>query len=160
MKLIAAVDRNWAIGREGDQLIYLKEDLKRFRALTLGKCVILGRKTLEALPGGRPLPGRRNLILSRDEGLRVEGAEVFHSVEQLLAAAPEDALVIGGGSVYRALLPYCDTAHITQIDGEFPADCWFPDLDAEGWAAGEPSDPLEQDGVTYRYVTYTRAIDN
>lgn len=157
MKLIAAVDRSWAIGKDGDQLIYLREDLKRFRDLTMNGCVILGRKTLEALPGGRPLKGRRNLVLSRDEGLRVEGAEVFHSVEDLLCAAPEDAFVIGGGSVYRALLSRCDTAYITQIDGEFPADCWFPDLDADGdWAAGEPSEPLEQDGITYRFVTYTR----
>lgn len=158
MKLIAAVDRSWAIGKDGDQLVYLKEDLKRFRALTLGGCVIMGRKTLEALPGGMPLKGRRNLVLSRDESCSAEGAEVFHSVEELLAAAPEDAFVIGGGRVYEALLPWCDVAYLTQIDGEFPADCWLPNLDRlPGWTAGEPSPYMEQDGVRYRYVTYIRA---
>ena len=157
MKLIAAVDRNWALGKDGDQLVYLKEDLKRFRALTLGKCVILGRRTLEALPGGRTLPGRESIILSRDMNFFVEGAAVCHSVDEVLAAAPKDAFVIGGAAVYRELLPHCDTAFLTKIDGEYPADCWFPDLDKlPEWTAGEPSEKLEQDGVRYRYIIYTR----
>ena len=130
MKLIVAVDRSWAIGREGDQLLYLSADLRRFKELTLGGTVILGRKTLATFPGGRPLKGRRNLILSRSPDFAPEGAEVFRSVEELLAAAPEDSFVIGGESVYRALLPYCTTAYVTKIDAAFPADRFFPDLDA------------------------------
>lgn len=157
MKLIAAVDRNWALGKDGDQLVYLKEDLKRFRGLTLGKCVILGRKTLEALPGGNPLPGRESVVLSRDPELKVEGTAVCHSIDEVLAAVPEDAVVIGGASVYKELLPYCDTAYVTKVDGEYPADCWLPNLDElPEWQAGEPSEPLEQDGIFYRYITYTK----
>ena len=157
MKLIAAADRNWGIGRDGDQPVYLKEDLKRFRALTLGKCVILGRKTLSTFPGGKPLAGRHSIILSRDPAFAPEGARVCRGVEEALAAAPEDAVVIGGGSVYRAFLPYCDTAYITKIDGEFPADCSFPDLDKDPeWRAAEESELLEENGISYRYVTYVR----
>lgn len=157
MKLIAAVDRNWAIGRGGDQLVYLKEDLKRFRALTLGKCVIMGRKTLAALPGGRPLPGRKNIVLSRAPGFAAEGAAVCRSVDEVLALAPPDAFVIGGASVYEALLPWCDTAYITKIDGAFPADCWLPNLDRlPEWTEADRSEPLEQDGMTYQYITYIK----
>ena len=158
MNLIVAVDANWAIGKGGDQLCYLKEDLKRFKELTLGHPVILGRKTLATFPGGRPLKNRRNLILSRDPGFQVEGAEVFHDVESLLAAAPADSFVIGGGSVYKALLPYCDTAYVTRIGHAFPeADTFFPDLDADpAWQVVSTGEPLEQDDLTYQYVTYRR----
>ena len=141
MNVIVAVDQNWAIGKDGDQLVYLSEDLKRFKSLTTGHPVILGRKTLATFPGGRPLKGRRNLILSRNTDFAPEGAEVFSDVETLRAAAPEDAFVIGGASVDRA----------------FPADCHFPDLDQDlEWEQAEESAPLEQDGIIYRYVTYRR----
>lgn len=157
MELIVAVDQNWAIGREGDQLAYLREDLKRFRELTLGKTVILGRKTLATFPGGRPLKGRNNLILSTNPGFVVEGATVVHSVAEAVAAAPTDAMVIGGASVYRALLPWCDRAHITHIHAAFPADTCFPNLEQDpGWRRGEPSPPIVQDGLSYCYVTYQR----
>lgn len=158
MNLIVAVDANWAIGKGGDQLCYLKEDLKRFKELTSGHTVILGRKTLATFPGGRPLKNRDNLILSRDPGFQAEGARVFRNVESLLAAAPADSFVIGGGSIYKALLPYCDTAYVTKIDHTFPdADTFFPDLDtAPAWQVVSAEEPLEQDGLVYRYVTYTK----
>ena len=157
MNLIVAADRRWAIGRGGDQLVYLSADLKRFKALTTGHAVILGRKTLSTFPGGRPLKGRRNLILSRNPGFACEGAEVFSDPEALRAAAPEDAFVIGGGSVYAALLPWCGAAHVTKIDAEFQADTWFPDLDADpAWEIAGEEPPLEQDGLRFRYVTYVR----
>ena len=157
MNVIVAVDQNWAIGKDGDQLVYLSEDLKRFKALTTGHPVILGRKTLATFPGERPLKGRRNLILSRSAGFAPEGAEVFSDVEALRAAAPEDSFVIGGASVYRQLLPWCDTAYVTKIDRTFPADCYFPDLEQDpAWERTEESAPLEQDGIIYRYVTYRR----
>ena len=157
MKLIAAVDRNWAIGKGGDQLVYIPADLKRFKELTAGGTVILGRKTLATFPGGRPLKGRRNLILSATAGFAPQGAEVFPSLEALLAAAPEDAFVIGGESVYRALLPYCATAYLTRLDAAFPADRYFPNLEEDGdWTAAEESGPLEHQGLIFRYVTYRR----
>ena len=157
MNLIVAVDQNWAIGKDGDQLVYLKEDLKRFRTLTSGHTVILGRKTLATFPGGRPLKNRRNLILSRNPQFQAEGAEVFSSVEELVQQADGDAFVIGGASVYEQLLPYCDTAYITKIHAGFPADTYFPDLDkSEDWEIIEESESLEQDGIAYHYVTYRR----
>lgn len=159
MNLSVAVDQNWAIGNKGDQLVYLSEDLKRFKSLTLGKIVIVGRKTLATFPGGRPLKGRRNLILSTTPGYQVEGAEVFPDLESLLAAVTtdEDAFVIGGESVYRALLPHCHTAYVTKIDAAFPADRYFPDLDQDpDWVIDEESDFMEQDGLKFRYVTYIR----
>lgn len=158
MDLIVAVDRNWAIGRGGDQLVYLSQDLKRFKALTTGHPVILGRKTLATFPGGRPLKGRRNLILSRSPGFAPEGAEVYPDLDALLGAAPEDSFVIGGASVYRALLDRCATAYVTKIEAAFPAaDCWFPDLDSRPeWRVAEESGPQEENGVSFRYVTYQR----
>lgn len=157
MELIVAADRNWAIGKDGDQLAYISEDLKRFKALTMGHPVILGRKTLATFPGGRPLKGRRNLILSRDPGFHPEGAEVYANMEALLTAAPEDSFVIGGASVYRALLDTCETAHVTRIDHEFPADTWFPNLDENGnWELAQEEGPFADGALTYRYLTYKR----
>lgn len=157
MYAIAAVDQNWAIGKDGDQFVYLPEDLKRFKALTTGHPVILGRKTLKTFPGGRPLKGRRNLILSRDPAFRPEGAEVFGNVEKLLAAAPADAFVIGGASVYRALLPHCHTVYLTKLEAAWPADAFFPNLDADpAWTVSDAQPPLEQEGLRFRYVTYTK----
>ena len=157
MNVIVAVDENWGIGRNGDQLIYLREDLKRFKALTMGHPLILGRKTMATFPGGRPLKGRRNLILSRSPDFAPQGGEVYRSMEELLAQAPEDAFVIGGASVYHALIDRCSVAYVTKIQKAFPADCWFPNLDRDpAWRAEEPSEELEQDGVRYRYVTYRR----
>ena len=157
MNLIAAVDQNWAIGKDGDQLCYIPADLKRFQTLTTGHAVILGRKTLATFPGGRPLKNRRNLILSRSAAFAPEGAEVFADVDSLLEAAPADAFVIGGESVYKALLPYCDKAYITKINRAWPADAFFPDLDADpAWQVTEEGEPLEHEGLAFRYVTYER----
>lgn len=157
MNMIVAVDRNWAIGKDGDQLVYIPADLKRFKALTMGHPVILGRKTLATFPGGRPLKGRRNLILSRNPAFAPEGAEVYPDAQALLAQAPGDAFVIGGASVYRDLLEQCDTVYVTKIDAEYPADCWFPNLDEDpAWAVTEESEPQEHEGLSFRYVTYRR----
>ena len=157
MQAIVAVDQNWAIGQDGDQLCYLPPDLKRFQRRTTGHPVLLGRKTLATFPGGRPLKNRRNLILSRNEGFCCEGAEVLSSLDALCAAAPEDAFVIGGGSVYRALLEKCSAVYVTKIQAAFPADTFFPDLDRlPEWYAAEEGEALEQDGIRYRYVTYRR----
>ena len=157
MNLIVAVDENWAIGKGGDQLVYIRSDLKRFKELTTGHPVILGRKTLATFPGGKPLKGRRNLILSATPDYEVEGAEVFAHVDSLLAEAPEDAFVIGGESVYRTLLDKCDTAYVTKIQAAYPADRYFPDLDADpNWEIAEQGEMLEEEGVRFCYVTYRK----
>ena len=157
-KAIVAADAQWGIGKGGEQPCYIPADLKRFKALTTGHAVILGRKTLATFPGGRPLPGRRNLILSRDPSFSPVGAEVFRDVASLRAAAPEDAFVIGGGSVYEQLLPWCDTVYVTRLGRAFPADTVFPDLDAApGWRLAEQEGPYEHQGLPFRYDTYRRA---
>lgn len=157
MDLIAAVDANWAIGRDGDQLCYIKADLKRFQALTQGHTVLLGRRTLATFPGGRPLKNRRNLILSSQAGYQAEGAEVFSTLEAALAAAPADSFVIGGESVYRQALPYCTRAYITKIGKAFPADRFFPDLDqSPDWEVETEEGPFQEEGLSFTYVTYCR----
>ena len=158
MDLIVVVDRNWAIGRDGEQLVYISADLKRFKAMTMGKTVILGRKTLATFPGGKPLKGRRNLILSRNRSFRCEGAEVFHDLASLLEQAGEDAFVIGGAEVYQALLPRCRRAYVTRLQAAFEADRYFPNLDEQsGWRVLEESEEQEENGIKFRYVTYERA---
>ena len=157
MDVIVAVDENWGIGKDGEQLIYISADLKRFKSLTMGHPLILGRKTLATFPGGRPLKGRRNLILSRNPEFAPEGAEVYRSMDELLANVSEDAFVIGGASVYHALLDRCDTAHVTKIHASWPADCWFPNLDENpAWVQVEEEEPQEEDGVVFHYVTYKK----
>lgn len=157
MNVIVAVDENWAIGKDGDQLCYIPADLKRFQKLTTGHPVLLGRKTLATFPGGRPLKNRRNLILSGQTDFAPEGGEVFHTLEEALAAAPADTFVIGGESVYRQALDRCDTAYVTKIQKAFPADRYFPDLDTDpAWIIAETEGPYEHEGLTYFYVTYRR----
>jgi len=157
MQAIAAVDERWAIGKDGGLLCHISADLRRFKELTLGHPVILGRKTLATFPGGRPLPGRRNLVLSRSPAFTVEGAEVFHTLEALLAQAPADSFVIGGESVYHSLLDACDQVYVTKIMSTFPADAFFPNLDANpDWEPSETGPLQEEKGLQFRYVTYKR----
>lgn len=157
MNIIAAVDANWAIGKDGDQLCYIRADLKRFQALTTGHGVILGRKTLATFPGGRPLKNRENFVLSAQEGFTAEGARVYASLEAALDAAPPDSFVIGGESVYRQALPYCDRAYITKIHKAFPADRYFPDLDqSPDWEVETREGPFQEEGLSFTYVTYAR----
>ncbi len=157
MNAIVAVDRNWAIGKTGDQLCSISADLRRFKELTLGHPVILGRKTLATFPGGRPLKGRRNLVLSRDPAFAPEGAEVYRDLDSLLAAAPADSFVIGGESVYRALLDRCERVYVTKIMSAFEADAFFPTLDDHpAWQVAAEEPELEEKGIRFRYVTYRR----
>ena len=117
MNAIVVVDRNWAIGKDNALLFSLPTDMKRFRSLTLGGTVLLGRKTLDTFPGGRPLPGRRNIVLTRDPAFQREGVEAFTSLADALAAGadPEHLWVIGGGSVYTALLSRCKRVYLTKV---------------------------------------------
>ena len=160
LQAIVAVDEHWGIGKNGALLIRISADLKRFKALTMGHPVILGRKTLSTFPGGKPLPGRRNLVLSHDPGFAPEGVEVFHDLDSLLAAAPAESVVIGGESVYKALLPQCHRVYVTKIFKCYDADAHFPDLDADWrWGREEPGEPpLEENGLGFQFVNYEWVI--
>ena len=145
MNLIVAVDENWAIGYKNELLIRIPADMKMFRQETTGKVVVLGRKTLETFPGGQPLKNRTNIILSTNKNYKVKDATVVHSVEELLEElknyADEDIYIIGGETIYRQLLPYCNVAHITKIDRSYEADAYFPNLDADpAWEVTAESD--------------------
>ena len=161
MIAIAAVDKNWGIGLAGGLLADLPGDRGYFRERTLGKIVVMGRKTLESLPGAEPLPARTNLVLSRDPAFRAD-CEVFRSLEDCLArlarSAPSDVYIAGGAEIYRLFLPYCDTCLITRIDAELPADSFFADLDADGAFVRVWEDaPRSENGFTYRFTRYARA---
>ncbi len=159
MKLIAAVDENWAIGNKGKLLTRISADQKFFKNTTMGHVVVLGRKTLEEFPHSRPLTGRTNIILSRDKNYMVEGAEVVHSTEELLERLSkydsEDVFIIGGESVYKALYPYCDTAIITKIKKAFDADAFFPNLDkTDGWELDTEGEMQQANDICFQFTTY------
>ena len=160
MKAIAAVDQNWAIGNQGQLLVHISEDMKNFRRLTQNKTVIYGRKTLETFPHARPLPKRENIILSRNPDYIVEGAKVVHSVEELKEILPEntdDVIVIGGHSIYHALLHLCDECIITKVENTYEADTWFPDLDEDPeWELAERGEDRESEGLIFHFDTYRR----
>ena len=161
MNLIAAADRNWAIGHQGRLLVSIPADLKMFRATTTGKVVVLGRKTLATFPGGLPLPNRTNIILSRNPEFRVKDAFVAGSEEELLSLLKpypdEDIYVIGGESIYRLLLPYCDTAIITRIDYSYSADAYMPDLSAlKEWRMTSESEEMTCFDIEYTFQKWER----
>ena len=161
MNIIAAVDRNWAIGRKGRLLVSIPNDMRHFREETFGKVVVYGRRTLQTFPQGMPLEGRINIILSGNPDFRAKNAEVAHSLPELLAALErynkDDVYVIGGESLYRQLLPYCDTAHITRIDRAYEADAYFPDLDEDPeWEITSDSDEQTYFDIAYAFLKYER----
>ena len=161
MNIIAAADRNWAIGRKGRLLVSIPNDHKFFREETTGKVVVFGRKTLQTFPQGMPLQGRTNIILSRDKDFTVKGAIVVNSIEKLLRTLenypPWDIYCIGGQSVYEQLLPYCDTAHITKIDHVYEADAYFPNLDRDPeWEITADSDEQTYFDIAYTFLKYER----
>lgn len=160
MKAFVLVDENWGIGKDGDQIVYIPCDLKFFREMTMGHPIIMGRKTFETFPRKRPLDGRKNLVLSRNPAFHPEGATVFSSMEKLLSVAPEDAFVIGGASVYDALLDCCDTAYITKVYKRFPVDCWFPNLDCmQEWYVAEEGPLQEENDIPFCHLIYKK-IEN
>lgn len=163
LKAIVAVCDDWGIGRAGDMVVANRADMRHFVRCTKGHAVIMGRKTLESFPGGRPLKDRRNIVLTRDAAFSREGVEVVHSVDEALAAvADEDeAWVIGGAEVYRQLLPLCSEVVVTKNHCVREADAYFPNLDEDpAWRVaatdgGYVIEPGEGDaGVAYDFVTY------
>ena len=161
MNIIVAVDRNWAIGRENKLLCSIPADMKFFRETTSGHIVVMGRKTLESFPGGRPLKNRVNVVITKSTSYEKEGAVIVHSVPEALEYLEqfdtEEVFVIGGESIYRQMLPYCDTAYVTCIDEAFPADTWFPNLEEdEAWTCAEESEVQEHEGLAFRFRKYVR----
>ena len=134
MNIIVAVDKNWAIGNKGQLLVAIPADQKMFREETMGKVVVMGRKTLESLPGGQPLHGRTTIVLTHDKSYKVKGAAVCHdlneALEELKKYPSEDIFICGGQGVYEQFLPYCNVAHVTYIDYAYEADTYFPNLEA------------------------------
>lgn len=161
MNCIVAVDADWGIGKDNELLISIPEDMKYFRKMTAGKTLIYGRKTLESFPGGKPLPKRRNIVITRQEGYDGHGAEVVSSIEEAAHAVEgedsDNVFVIGGGSIYEAMLPCCTRAYVTKIDRAFGAETYFPNLDKlEDWEVMSESETFEHEGIPYRFVVYRR----
>ncbi|MDO8787868.1 MAG: dihydrofolate reductase [Sulfuritalea sp.] len=158
LTLIAAVARNGVIGIDNRLPWRLPADLKHFKALTLGHTVIMGRKTWESLPANfRPLPGRRNIVVTRDAGYRTEGATVVLSLPAAISAADgNEAFVIGGAELYAAALPQADRLQLTEIDATFEGDTFFPTIDPDQWHETARETHHDEVGLGYAFVTYQR----
>ena len=158
MELIVAVYDDWGIGRDGTQPIALSVDRKFFRETTRGAMVIAGRRTIADFPGQKPLPGRVNVALTRS-GKEIPGFTVCASAEEAveLAKTAQRAMVIGGGSIYKQLLPYCDTAYITKVHEMPESDTFFPNLDEmDDWYVAESLMQGEENGIGYEMLKYKR----
>ena len=162
MKSIVCVSPDWGIGDGAGMLYHIPGDLKYFKSQTAGHTVIMGRKTLESLPGGKPLPKRRNIVLTRDRRYRKPGVYVCHNLrelQELLAALGEDEpFVIGGGEIYRMLLPYCESCLVTRVEQEpdITPSVFFPNLEEAGWTEITRSEPQEENGVTYHFTEWVK----
>lgn len=160
MNAIVVVDQNWAIGHEGGLLFSLPTDMKRFRSLTMGGTVIMGRKTLDSFPGGKALPKRRNIVITHHTDCDRENIEIVSNPDsalELVSDADSDTIwVIGGGSVYTALLSRCKRVYLTKVDFAAPAaDTFFPNLDKlPNWEVEHAGETVEENGLTYRFVEY------
>lgn len=159
ISLIAALARNRVIGRAGALPWHLPEDLRRFKALTLGHPLIMGRRTWESI--GRPLPGRRNLVVTRQAGFVAPGAEVFHDLRAALeaVAGASEVFVIGGGEVYAAALPLADRLHLTELHADVEGDALFPRVDWAGWTQSTREPRTAPDGTAFDFVVYDRRAE-
>lgn len=161
MNVIVNVAKDWAIGKDGDLLAHIKADMQFFRKHTTGNVVVMGRKTLESFPGQNPLPDRVNIVITRNEDYHKDGVTIVHSVEEAVKECEKYTdkaiYVIGGETIYRQMLSYCDTAYITKMDTTFEADTYFPNLDQDAqWEMAEEGEPQEFSKGTFRFTTYKR----
>jgi dihydrofolate reductase len=159
MQLIVAVDNNWAIGNQNNLLVSIPEDHKFFRETTMGHVVVLGRKTLAGFPGGLPLKGRKNIIITHDTDFEAKDAVVVHSKEELLEELAkyesDDVFIIGGESIYNMMYEYCDIAHVTKINYSYQADKYFPNLDElDNWVVTGDSDEQTYFDLEYYFYRY------
>ena len=161
MNIIASADKNWGIGKEGDLLYNIPEDMKFFRETTTGNVVVMGRATFMTFPGPKALPNRVNIVLTKDESWSAPDVIAVHSVEELFELLKnydsDSVYVIGGSIVYDLLLPYCDTAYVTKVDSLKEADKYFPNLDEKSeWKLDYISEVSEHNGVNFRFTTYVK----
>ena len=161
MKAILAADKNWGIGYNNRLLVSIPSDMKFFRQTTTGKVVVMGRKTLESFPNGMPLKNRTNIVLTGNQNYQVKDAVIVHSEDELMEELKkydtDDIYVIGGESVYRMMLPYCDTAYVTKIDRAFQADTFFPNLDEmDEWEMTEESEEQTCFDLEFCFTKYER----
>lgn len=161
MKAILSADKNWGIGYNNHLLVSIPSDMKFFRQTTTGKVVVMGRKTLESFPNGMPLKNRTNIVLTGNQNYQVKDAVVVHSEDELMDELEkydtDDIFVIGGESVYRMMLPHCDTVYVTKIDRAFQADTFFPDLDEmDEWVMTEESEEQTCFDLEFCFTKYER----
>ena len=161
MNCIVAVDNNWAIGYKNNLLVSIPADMRFFRDTTIDKVVVMGKNTLESFPGGKPLAKRTNIVVALEKDYKVPGATVVNSIEEAIEAVKDydtnDVYIIGGGSIYRQFLPYCDVAYVTKIDYEYEADTYFPNLDEDDeWELTGDSDEQTYYDLEYRFLRYER----
>lgn len=159
MNIIVAVDNNWGIGYKNDLLVRIPNDQKFFREKTTGNVVIMGRKTLESFPEGKPLKNRTNIVITSDKSYKVDGAIVVHSIEEALRKIKnipiENVFVIGGSSIYRQMISLCDRIYVTKISHTFEADTYFPNLDEmDEWRITSESEEMKYDNMRYKFTTY------
>lgn len=155
ISLIAAVSKNRVIGDSNKLIWHLPADLKRFKDLTVGNSILMGRKTYESI--GRPLPNRRNIIITRDENYKVDGCEVVNSIEEALLLTSNDCFIIGGGEIYKQTIDLADKIYLTIIDNDFTGDTYFPEIN-EKWfvCQEEPGLMDEKNPYKYKFITYER----
>ena len=159
ISLVVAVAQNRAIGKDNHLLCHLPEDMRHFREVTLGRPVIMGRKTWESLPEAfRPLPGRHNIVISRNAVYQAEGATVASSLEEAIAQAGnvEQINIIGGADIFRLALPMADVLDMTEIDASFDADTFFPEFLPEDWQETSRKTQQSESGPTFSFVEYRR----
>lgn len=163
ISLIVAADKNWAIGKDGKLLTSIPDDLRFFRQTTRDKVVIMGRKTVEGLPGGRPLPNRTTILVTRNPDYKMNDVIVVHSVEEALEEAEKyktDIYVAGGGEIYEQMLDYCDEALVTHIDYSYQADSYLPNLDKKPeWVLASESEEQTHFDIVYYFRQYIRRKD-
>jgi len=159
ISIIVAVADDWGIGKDNELLWHIPEDLRRFKKLTTGNAIIMGKKTWESLPR-RPLPGRKNIVLTDDPSERIDYSITAYSIEDALSKCEkeEEIFVIGGGSIYRQFMPLADRLYITHVHKKTPADVYFPEVDLNIWEIAEKEKFLEGEktGISYTYIIYRR----
>ena len=161
MKAILCADKNWAIGYRNSLLISIPSDMRFFRRMTEGHVVVMGRRTLESMPGGKPLKNRVNIVLTANRAFQAPGAVIVHDLEELQEQLKQydtnDVFVIGGAKVYEQLLPFCDTVYVTKVNYEYQADAWFPDLDKmPEWEMTEEGEEQTCFNIEFAFCTYKR----
>ena len=159
VSIIAAIGRNYELGRDNDLIWHFKDDMKFFKETTMGSTVIMGRKTFESLP--KALPKRQNIVITSNPDYVAEGAEVVTSVEEALKAAGDaEVFIIGGGKVYAETLPLCDSLYLTEIEDECEnAEIFFPRFDKADYNK-EIINELSSDGIKFSHVKYTKRVEN